>query len=41
VVGERDPHTVQVFAGGGDDATMMAISVGELLRVLSAINCDL
>lgn len=41
VVGERDPHTVQVFAGGGDDATMMEISVGELLRVLGAINCDL
>ena len=41
VVGERDPHTVQVFAGGGDDATMMAINAGELLRVLGAINCDL
>ncbi|MCW1969181.1 MAG: hypothetical protein KIH69_013805 [Anaerolineae bacterium] len=35
VVAGRDPHTVQVYAGGGDDATMMAISVGELLRVLT------
>lgn len=34
VLAGRDPNTVQIYAGGGDDLTMLEISIGELLRVL-------